>query len=85
MEHLRVNIYSSHVHIEQSTDKSIKPVPTPFGLCIEIHRLLNIVTDNQSWLKFQLDGVQQFLKTSVNIVSVIGKCHYKPNPNSVLV
>ena len=41
MKHLRGNIYSSHA-------ESIKPVPTLFGFCIDIHRLLNIVTDNQS-------------------------------------
>ena len=35
-------------------------------------------------LKFQLDGGQQFLKMSVNIISVITKSHYLPNPNSVL-
>ena len=67
--------------------ESIKRVSTPFGFCIGIHGLLNIVTDNQSVsitrLKFQLDGGQQFLKMSVNIVSVIEKCHYKLNPNSI--
>ena len=76
------------LNIEQSTDKSAKPVPTPFGFCIYIHKLLNIVTNNQfesiTRLKFQLEGGQQFLKMSVNIVSEIAKCHYKPNPNSVL-
>ena len=54
-------------------------VPTPFGFCIDIHKSLNIVTNNQFEsiirLKFQLDGGQQFLKMSVNIVSVIAKCH----------
>ena len=34
------------LNIEQSTDKSAKPVPTPFGFCIDIHKLLNIVTNN---------------------------------------
>ena len=76
------------LNIEQSTEKSAKPVPTPFGFCIDIHKLLNIVTNNQfesiTRLKFQLDGGQQFLKMSVNIVSVITKSHNLPNPNSVL-
>ena len=35
------------LNIEQSTDKFAKPVPTPFGFCIDIHKLLNIVTNNQ--------------------------------------
>ena len=74
---------------EQSTTKSIKPVPTPFEFCLDIHRLLNMVTYSQSEsitrLKLQLDGGHQFLKMTVNIVSVIEKSHYEPNPNSVLI
>ena len=76
------------LNIEQSAGKSAKPVQTPFGFCIDIHRLLNIVTNNKAEsitrLKFQLDGGQQFLKMSVNIVSVNEESRYVPNPNSVL-
>ena len=74
--------------MEQNTDKSIDPVPTPFGFCLDICRLLKIITNNQTdtitRLKFQLDGGQQFLKMSVNIVSVDSESGYMPNPNSVL-
>ncbi|KAF4652000.1 hypothetical protein FOL47_011307, partial [Perkinsus chesapeaki] len=68
-------------------ERNSEPCSTPFGLCTDINRLLNIVTEGQAdriaRLKFQFDGGQQFLKLSVNIVSMEGNCNYVPSPNSV--
>ncbi|KAF4691090.1 hypothetical protein FOZ60_016193 [Perkinsus olseni] len=40
--------------------------------------------DRITRLKLQFDGGQQFLKLSVNIVSMDDGCAYHPSPNSVL-
>ncbi|KAF4648560.1 hypothetical protein FOL47_003077, partial [Perkinsus chesapeaki] len=64
------------------------PYSTPFGLCMDVRALLNVVTDGDadciSRLKFQLDGGRQFLKLSVNVVSIESGCPYVPGPNSVM-
>ena len=53
----------SCLNMEQNSDKSAKPVPTPFAFSIDSSSLVNRVKNNQasaiSRLKFQL---QQFLK-----------------------
>ena len=60
----------------------------PMGICTDVERLLNIITYKQSnrisRLKVQLDGGKQFLKLSVNIVSMLPNSLYIANPNSVL-
>ena len=60
----------------------------PMGICTDVERLLNIITYKQSnrilRLKAQLDGGKQFLKLSVNIVSMLPNSLYIANPNSVL-
>ena len=61
---------------------------TPIGVCTDVEKLLNIITHGQSnrisRLKVQLDGGKQFLKMSVNIVSVLSNSLYISSPNSVL-
>ena len=71
-------------------NKKLIPIqqPTPFGCCIDINRLLNIITHSQSdcisRLKLQVDGGKDFLKMSLNIISMSPDSLYAPTPNSVL-
>ncbi|KAF4702654.1 hypothetical protein FOZ63_014975, partial [Perkinsus olseni] len=70
------------------TERQSPPSPIPFGLCVDVGALLDVVTDGDadrvSRLKFQFDGGRQFLKLSVNIVTIESGCPYLPSPNSVL-
>ena len=71
-------------------NKKLIPIqqPTPFGCCIDINHLLNIITHSQSdcisRLKLQVDGGKDFLKMSLNIISISPDSLYAPTPNSVL-
>ena len=69
-------------------NQSITLEPTPFGFCLDIEQLLNIVTYNQakqiSRLKLQVDEEKEFLKIFVNIISMSPDRLYTPTPNSVL-
>ena len=71
-------------------NKKLIPIqqPTPFGCCIDINHLLNIITHSQSdcisRLKLQVDGGKDFLKMSLNIISMSPDSLYAPTPNSVL-
>ena len=64
------------------------PQPIPFRFCTDNKYLLNIITHNQSdrisRLKLQVDGGIDFLKISLNIVSMKPGSIYSPTPNSVL-
>ena len=67
---------------------TIPPKLTSFGFCIDNGALLNIVTHNQtnriSRLKLHIDGGKDFLKTSLNIISMKPRSLYMPTPNSIL-
>ena len=67
---------------------SIPAEPTPFGFCIDNQALSNIVTHKQfnqiSRLKLHIDGGEDFLKISVNIISMKPRSLCMPYPNSVL-
>ncbi|EER07242.1 hypothetical protein Pmar_PMAR020401 [Perkinsus marinus ATCC 50983] len=69
-------------------DRRSEPTSTPFAFCTDINALLNIVTADEAnritRLKLQFDGGQQFLKLSVNIVTMKEGSLYVPCPNSVL-
>ena len=71
-------------------NKKLIPIqqPTPFGCCIDINNLLNIIIHSQpdsiSRLKLQVDGGKDFLKMSVNIILMHPNSLYTPTPNSVL-
>ena len=71
-------------------NKKLIPIqrPTPFGCCIDINHLLNIITHSQSdcisRLKLQVDVEKDFLKMSLNIISMSPDSLYAPTPNSVL-
>ncbi|KAF4712629.1 hypothetical protein FOZ62_013625, partial [Perkinsus olseni] len=69
-------------------DSQAEKKPTPFGICNDVNALLNVITDGEadriSRLKLQFDGGQQFLKLSVNIVTMEADSKYVPGPNSVL-
>ena len=68
-------IYLSIYQNEVSQDVEL----TPIGICTDIERLLNIITNEQSnrisRLKVQLDGGKQFLKLTVIIVSMLPNSH----------
>ena len=70
-------------------NKKLIPIqqPTPFRCCIDINHL-NIITHSQSdcisRLKLQVDGGKDFLKMSLNIISMSPDSLYAPTPNSVL-
>ena len=67
---------------------TIPAEPTPFGFCINNQALSNIVTHKQfnqiSRLKLHIDGGKDFLKISLNIISMKPRSLYMPSPNNVL-
>ncbi|KAF4676857.1 hypothetical protein FOL47_004560 [Perkinsus chesapeaki] len=70
------------------SDTQADPISTPFGICNDVEALFGVVTGNEAnrvtRLKLQFDGGQQFLKVSVNIVTMEEGSKYIPAPNSVL-
>ncbi|EER11486.1 hypothetical protein Pmar_PMAR015675 [Perkinsus marinus ATCC 50983] len=78
----------TYEHLLLERERNSEACSTPFGLCTDVNLLLNTVTDGEAHhitrLKFQFDGGQQFLKLSVNIVSMEEGSSYVASPNSVM-